>query len=680
MSQDHLHLDFETASECDLLKRGLDAYASDASTRALMLGWAINDEPARLWQPGERAPARLREALREPSVELIAHNAQFERIIFERVLRANIDPRRWRCTMVMAYYAGLPGSLGEIGQIIGLPAEQLKIADGKRLMRRFSQPQKITKNQPHRWRSRLTDPEDWERFCEYCRTDVESERAVYRKLARFLPPPFLWEEYQLDQKINDRGMPVDMQLVDNSISVYMRHKQAGVIELKELTGLDNPMSAPQALKWLKPLGYPFGDMRKNTVARAVLLVEEGRLEMSKDALRFLSYRAELNKASVKKFDAIKSRIGSGHRIRFNFQFLGAMRTGRWAGRAVQLQNLARPLKAHESILPDLVEAIRAGDIDEFRMLGGTNLMQSVSSVLRPAFRAADGKEFRVSDLSAIEDRVVAWVSGCETILQEHRAGLDPYKSFGKHLYKKSYDELTKAERNNAKPGRLGCCYRLSAGAERENGKGDLVRTGLWGYAESLGVALTQAECAAAVKTYREQYPEVVQAWYALENAAMESVLDRRPVRFRHVVFDVRGPYLRILLPSGRYLHYLRPRIEPRTFTDNNGKQYTKKNLSYEGVDSVTKQWCRIYTHGGKLIENITQAIARDILMHGLALADKEGFDIVGHVHDEIITEHRISDQVHTLDRLSELMAVAPPWCPDLPLAAAGYCNPFYKKD
>ncbi len=680
MSQDHLHLDFETASEVDLLKRGLDAYADDPSTRALMLGWAINDEEPKLWQPGERTPALLREALREPQVELVAHNAQFERIIFDRVLKARIDPSRWRCTMVMAYYAGLPGKLGEIGPVIGLPDEQLKISDGKRLMRRFSQPQKTTRNQPHRWRTKLTDPEDWERFCEYCRMDVESERAVYRKLARYLPPAFMWDEYMLDQKINDRGMPVDVKLVDNSVSVYMRHKAAGVLELKELTELDNPMSAPQALRWLKPKGYPFGDMRKNTVARAVLMVEQDQLDMPLEAVRFLSYRAELNKASVKKFDAIKSRIGSGHRIRFNFQFLGAMRTGRWAGRAVQLQNLARPLKAHEGILTDLVDAIRSGDIEEFRRLGGTNLMQSVSSVLRPAFRAIEGKEFRVSDLSAIEDRVVAWVSGCDTILQEHRAGLDPYKSFGKHLYKKSYDELSKAERNNAKPGRLGCCYRLSAGQEVENGKGDLIRTGLWGYAESLGVALTQAECAAAVKTYREQYPEVVQAWYALENAAMEAVLTRRPVRFRHVIFDVAGPYMRIFLPSGRHLHYLRPRIEPRDFKDSQGKTYTKKNLSYEGVDSVTKQWCRIYTHGGKLIENITQAIARDVLMHGLVLADRAGFDIVGHVHDEIITEHDVTDTVHTLEKLSELMSVSPAWCADLPLAAAGYCNPYYKKD
>lgn len=669
-----LHLDFETRSRVDLPSRGLDLYASDPSTRVLMLGWAVDDSTPAIWMPGQAVPSELKDALKDPAVLLWAHNAAFERAVFDRVLDVKLALRRWRCTMVMCYYAALPGKLAEAGAVVGLPEELLKNPDGRRLISRFCSPRRPTKNKPWEWCDESTDPEDWELFVEYCRRDVVAERALHARLRNHAPPPSVWDQYALDQIVNDAGMPVDLNMARRAVEAADRYKTAGVAALARRTGLLNPMSNKQALPWLRERGYPFGDLRKATVAKALLT--EG---MTPEAREVVEVRAELNAAAVTKFSALLERTGSAARLRGNFQFLGAARTGRWAGRAVQLQNLARPKKQHEKILAPLREALCGADWPELENLGGKNLLAVLTSLLRPVFATPDGFVLRVADLSSIEDRIGAWLAGCETILAEHRQGLDPYKAFGTKLYGVPYDQLTKEQRNNSKPGRLGAIYRLSGGELSQNKHGDEMKTGLWGYAESMGILLTREESHAAVQAYREAYPEVVRSWYALEDAAVNAVTRRATVVFKHVTFDVSGPFLRIQLPSGRHLHYLRPRVEEKTFEGRNGP-YKKPSLSYEGADPVTKQWGRLYTHGGKLLENITQAVARDVLVYGMGLAMKEGFEVVGHVHDELITVASTHDEVHTVARLEQLMSTPPPWCRDVPLGAAGYESTFYRKD
>lgn len=802
-----LHIDIESRSEIDLIARGLDNYSSHPTTRILMLAWAIDDMEPELWLPHTgKPPADLRDAMRDKSVLLCAHNAQFEHTMLTRVLGAKIDRRRWRDTMIMAHYCGMPGKLGDLCEIVGMTDENAKMKDGYRLIRKFCIPRKPTKNKPWLFNDWTTDPEEWELFCTYCRFDVKAERDLMAKLAPFDLPPEEWEAWHLDQEINERGMPVDRGFVENAIGMYQRAQKRGVRYLKHATGLANPMSTPQFLPWAKDRGYPFGDMRKNNVAR-VLLDEV----MTTEGHEALKLRAEINKASVKKFDSILSGVGDDDRLRFTFQFMGASRTGRWAGRRTQLQNLPRPAKAFEDNLEQITDLIRANDFDNLEFETG-DVMLALSSTVRSSFRTPDGHKLVVADLSAIEDRMVGWLARCETILREHREGLDPYESFGTHLYKKPYEEITKTERTNSKPGRLGCCYRLSAGELAKNKNGDIIKTGLWGYAESMGVKLTQQECAAAVTAYRSAYPEVVQFWYDLEQAAKDTLKTRRQQRVGHVTFDVKPPFLRARLPSGRYLHYLRPRLEVKEFVGkSDGRPYTKEVLSYEGVDQVTKKWGKIYTHGGKLClaegtlvltsagwapiesitpqdvvwdgqewvscdghvcngaarvinlngvlltpdhevltvggwraagdcdgsirwpspapdaawvryaaprlrvrehhryervydlvncgprnrfvvrddngepiivhncENLTQAAARDVLLTGLFNARAAGFEIVGHVHDEIITVVPDGSSL-THETLEACMARNPEWCKDLPLAAAGYTGIFYKKD
>ena len=673
-----LHIDIESKSRVDLIKCGLDRYSADPSTRVLMMGWAIDDEPPAMWFPGQPVPPKLKAAFLDKTVVLWAHNAQFERVMLQRVLGMKLAVSRWRCTQIMCYYAGLAGKLEDAGQIVGLGDDLAKLAtDGRRLIRKFCVPRTPTAAKPYEWHTEKTDPDDWQLFVDYCARDVVAERALANKLKKFAPPPFIWDEYVLDQKINDAGMPVDVQMAQEAVRAAFHFKRRGVRDLAKRTGLANPMSNTQALPWLQERGYPFSDLRKQTVAKAAALEPS---PMTPEAAEIVVARSELNKASVKKYDALLNRAGKGDRLRYNFQYLGAMRTGRFAGRAVQLQNLARPAKAHEDKLGDMREALREGDIEELLLIGGGNLLGSLSSLLRPVFAAPKGKILRVADLSSIEDRKVAWLAGCDTILREHREGLDPYKAFGVHLYNKPYADLTKAERNNSKPGRLGCCYRLSAGRQDVNKNGDEIKTGLWGYAESMGIALTQEECAAAVRAYRNAYPEIVQHWYDLEAAVQKTITTRKPVQVQKVVFDVVAPYLRCRLPSGRYLHYLRPKLEDKEFTAPDGSKYRKTAISYEGSDPVTKKWGTIYTHGGKLLENICQASARDVLVFQMGLVDADGFEIVGHVHDEIITLQDEDDDYHTVTRLEELMSVAPDWCLDLPLGAAGYESSFYRKD
>ncbi|QGF21034.1 DNA polymerase [Pectobacterium phage MA12] len=688
-----INLDYESKSPVDLKTKGIDRYSSHRDTEVMMASWSINDGTTQHWDYNNgRMPGELREALEDPDVEKWAFNAQFERLMTQRVLKIKTDYESWRCTMVLAYMQGFSGTLEQIGRNVGLSEDKQKMADGKKLIRLFCIPQKPTKNNPHIWRDALTDPDLWEIFCRYNIRDTDTEKAIKRRLIKYPVPMSEWALYALDQQINDRGVPIDMDFVQNAIWMAAHRKKELIAELKRITGLANPNSTPQLLPWLQARGYPFGDIQKDTVKKIVsiplgkLPVTEGArgndlgdayvpVSLQKEMNEALAVRKNASRISIKKYNAIEVARGEDNRFRFSLQMHGASRTGRWAGRRLQTQNLPRTPKFLEGDddLELSTELVRQGDYDMFSLYVGEP-MEALVGLVRSSIRAEEGKELRVCDLASIESVVIGWMCKCEWLMGVLARDHDIYQSFGVHLFDKPYERVTKTERNISKPPTLGCGYRLGGGEMRDGKK-----TGLWAYAENMGVNMSQDESAYAVKVFRELCPEIVQTWYDLERAVEKCVRTGATVQCGVIRFEMKKPYLCAVLPSGRRLYYFKPRIETKEFQGKTGP-YMKKTFSYEGQDQKTGQWVRIYSHGGKLVENFVQAIARDIIKAGLIRASRAGFDIVMHVHDEIVTEQPIDDKVHTVALLSHCMTDKISWAPGLPLKAAGWAGPFYKKD
>lgn len=668
-----LSIDLETRSRCDLLANGLHAYSRDPSSRVIIFGYALDDAPVQVWLPHEgKAPPDLREAIKDPAVEKWAWNAPFEENMISHTM--GLPVTNWRDTMVQALYASLPASLAYAGKALKLPEEMLKNPEGKRLIRLFSIPRKDGKFND--WKSH---PEDFALFVEYCRQDVEAERAIRDRLAQLPVPDFEWDLWRLDQEINQRGIPVDLEFVEKAIDMGRAEKTRLVNILMRETGLPNPMTQSAFLVWARERGYPYGDLRKATVEAAI---REGAV--SADLARILSLRSQAGKTSMSKFDTIKA-MTQGGRIYNSVQFYGASRTGRWAGRGVQIQNLPRPIREVEEQEERVTEMVRAGQYDEILMEFG-QAIPVVSSVIRSAFRARDGHIFYAADLNAIENRVIGWLADCAPILNVFRNNRDPYKDFGTRMFHKAYEDITKPERTLSKPAVLGCGYMLSGGEEEVNKNGDTIRTGLWGYAGSMGITMTRDQAHESVRVFREAYPEVVQLWYALKDAAFEAVSTNATVRVGPVVFNGSPGVMRVRLPNGRCLVYLRPKIEQmkrefvKLMPDGTKKKESRivDCLTYEGMNPFTKQWGRVTTHGGKLTENLVQAIARDILCAGLVEAKRRGFEIVMHVHDEIVAEVPLDSPLKPSD-LAAAMSVPMPWAPTLPLKAEAISTPIYKK-
>lgn len=691
---DSLDFDFESSSEKDLTKVGLDNYSAHPSTQILMCSYGFNGEPLRLWQREDgRFPNFLREAIADPHVRKNAFNAQFERVMSRRVLKIKTPYRNWRCTMALAYSVSFTGDLGEVGKQIGLPVEKQKIADGKRLIKKFSMPQKVTKNQPFRWRDELTDPADWDLFGTYCIGDTETERAVRRRLEKYPIDDFEWELYELDQRINDRGLPIDRLLCENAIIMADRRRIELTDMLRDITHLANPNSPAQLLDWLQERGYPFADLQKETVKKVLKGADDWEFNITSEAVKTLKLRQQVARTSVKKYNKFMDLMSPDDVIRFQYQFGGASRTKRWAGRGIQPHNLPRTPKAIEpeggdvSKLAITNQAIRDGDYELLGLIMAEP-MDALSGCVRSAITAPEGSELRVADLSSIETVVIGWLSGCERLLNVFRDGRDAYKDFATLLYKIVYEEVTKEQRTKCKPATLGCGFRLGGGKIDDKGK----RTGLWGYAEAMGVELTQEEAALAVKVFRESYREIVDLWYDLEDAVRECVQTGREQTVGPLTFNLLKPFMTVRLPSGRLMYYYKPRIEieqyPKTDKegnklydeDGNQKYYKKQVFTYEGREQGSHTWGRIKSHGGKLVENFVQAIARDILAIGMMRAHKAGFYLVGSVHDELKSLAAILNKVHTVERLIECMTEEIPWCADMPLKAAGWANRFYFKD
>lgn len=664
------HIDLETRSEIDIKTQGLSVYARDKSTEILFGAFAIGDAPPQTFTLP--IPEKLEVLLRNEAATKIAWESDFERLLLKYKAGIDIPPEQWRDPKVNARYASIVGSLESVGQILGLGDDEAKLAVGKKLIRMFSIPHKATKKTPGGFFTEETNPEEYEQYKEYNRRDVIAERAIDNKLINFFGLPNMERKGRwLDQKINDFGIPVDLHFVDTAITLVEEEKSRILKNLQELTGLDNPNSRNQMLEWVKTQGYCYNSMG----AKWVTLALESGSGMSEAGYNGLQLRQMLSKSSTAKLEALKNFTNSDGRLRHQYVFYGAARTGRWSGRSVQLQNLPRGNPEIVKHFDNAVSAIRSGDIAAVRQFG--NPLDVVSSCLRGALNAGAEDIFIVRDLSAIEYCVLAYVSCDPEMARIIREKLDPYISFGSRLYNKPYDQITKQERQIAKSATLGCGYQLSGGREEKNKDGDIIKTGLWGYAANMGIEMSKEQAHEAVAAYREVYKSVKICWDSYQNAAIKAIQTGERQETNKVVFGAIKPnkLLYITLPSGRRLHYIRPQLEEEKQWDGG----TRLKISHEGNIQNTKTWGRINTYGGKLTENIVQAIARDILLHGMLLADQAGVAICGHAHDEVIAIAEKQHAEKNAEILERCMTTCPPWARDLSLAADGYISQIYKK-
>lgn len=633
-----LHLDFETSSEVDLKNSGVYVYAADRTTKAVLLGWAIDDEFPRIWDiaAGEDMPNRLRMALADSMIH--AHNATFERLILRDVLKIDIPASRFRCTQVKAYSLGFSGSLNDICEQVGLSSR--KSADGGALIRRFS----IQRKPP--------EGDLWQRFKNYCLQDVIVERELGGYLAQYPDPTDIWENYAVDQSINDSGLQVDRRLVSQAIRCCEMLQKDLIREAKELTGLDNPNSRNQMLSWLETAGRTLPDLAKETVDESISRETDPKI------LRALRLRKSLAKTSVKKWKAFEKASGADSRVRGMFQYLGASRTGRWAGRLVQLQNMPRGGEQEENI--DFGAAVILEGYLVARMFYGDGVSGLLSDVLRGALVSSRGV-LNVSDLSSIESRVLGWVTGCRAINEIFANNLDTYKVFATKLYRVPYEKVTKAQRKFCKPPVLGGGFGLGG-------------PGLVAYAKGMGVDMSEPEAKEAIEILRREWWEVVEFWGWCKDAVFYTTRTGKPFQGRvpGLYTELMGDFLLMRLPSGRYIAYHKPAILPRRAPW--GEMID--SFTFMGMDRTTMKWFRVSASPGFLTENIVQALARDILMIWINRARDAWFNVIGHVHDEIICDEA-SDR---LEELNSLIRQPIRWAPGLLLDSAGYTAKRYRKE
>ena len=642
-----LGIDIETYSEVDLPKCGVYAYAEHPSFEILLFAYAFDDEETQVvdLKGGERLPPRVLDALTDPAITKTAFNAAFERTCIGRCLGKRLDAAQWQCTAVQSAMLALPLSLEDVGEVLGI--ERKKLKEGGDLVRYFSLPCKPTKANGQRTRNLPEHaPEKWQRFKEYCVRDVEAEREIRAKLQGYPIPAKEQELYRLDQEINDRGIMVDPVLVARAIECDGQYREKTTKRAYELTGLANPNSPAQLKEWLEGQGTEVDTLDKKAV-RALLPGAEG------DVLEVLKLRLLMAKTSVKKYEAIRRSVCADGRVHGLLQFYGANRTGRWAGRLVQIQNLPQNHIPDLALARDLVKAGRYADIEALY----ESTPNVLSELIRTAFVPRPGCRFIVADFSAIEARVIAWLAGEQWRLEVFRQGGDIYCASASKMFHVPVEKHGQNShlRQKGKIAELALGYGGAVGALTAMG--------------ALEMGLAEEELPLLVRQWREANPHIIRLWAQVENAAMTAVREKARVRLGRLTFHCRSGMLFITLPSGRKLCYVKPRIQTNRFGGD--------GLTYEGVGEG-KKWTRIETFGGKLTENIVQATARDLLAEAMLRLRDAGLEIVMHVHDEAVLEVPIGHS--GVDEVCALMAEAPAWADGLPLRADGYECRFYQKD
>lgn len=652
-----LHLDLETRSSVDIGKGGVYKYASSPDFEVLLFGYAADGGEVNVIDlaSGETVPEDILRALTDDSITKWAHNCAFERVALSFWLRRHypdlfagygidgdptqgfLDPAAWRCTMVLAAYNGLPLSLDKVGSVLGF--EEQKLKEGRDLIRFFCTP---SRTEGRNWNLPEHAPDRWTTFKAYNKRDVQVERQIHQRLMNYAVPESVWAEYRLDQEINDRGIMIDRRLVEQAIRIDELSKESLTEEMKRRTGLDNPNSVSQLKDYLTDSGLEVDTLGKKDVAAMMK-------DAPDDLAEVLSLRLQLAKSSVKKYTAMQNAACDDDRCHGMFQFYGANRTGRFAGRIVQLQNLP------QNHLPDLEQArelVRQGDYEMLSMLYDS-VPNVLSELIRTAFIPAPGFKFVVSDFSAIEARVLAYLAGEQWVLDVFHNGGDIYcetagRMFGCVVEKHGQNSEL---RQKGKQATLSCGYGGSVGALRAMG--------------ALEAGMKEEELQPLVESWRNANPHIVQYWWDVDAAVKKAIKNRTPTTVGCISYECRNGMLFAHLPSGRRLSYVKPQIGTNRFGG--------ESITYMGVDG-TKHWARIETFGGKLVENLVQSVSRDILCH--AIQTLSYCRIVGHVHDELIIE--VSKDA-SLDAICEQMSRTPPWLPGIELRADGYECGFYMK-
>ena len=652
-----LMIDLETKSNIDLAKAGVYRYADSPYFDILLFAYSVDDNPVQVVDlaSGEQLPEEILNALTDDRIQKHAFNASFERVCLSVWLRRNyperfvsygspedacgnyLSPNAWRCTMVAAAYLGLPLSLAGVGAVLQL--QQQKMSEGKALIRYFCVPYDHVNGIPQ-FHTPADAPEKWNVFRAYNQRDVETEQAIERRLSRFPVLEFVWQEYALDQTVNDRGIQVDLQLVQQAIRMDALTKDKLLQRMKALTHLENPNSVYQLLGWLETQGYSSDSLGKAQVQELIKTARE-------PVRSVLELRLQLSKASVKKYQAMQNAVCSDGRARGMFQFYGANRTGREAGRIIQLQNLP------QNHLPDLEaarELVKSGNLEAVELLY-EDVPDTLSQLIRTAFVPKPGYKFLVADFSAIEARVIAWLAGETWRMQAFAEGKDIYcasasKIFGVPVVKHGINGHL---RQKGKVAELACGYGGSVGAMKQMG----------------GAEMSDAELKQLVTDWRNASPHIVQLWWDVERAALTAVREQLPTETHGFRFSYESGILFIRLLSGRRLAYVKPRIEPNRFGGD--------SITYEGI-GTNRKWERLETYSGKLVENIVQATARDLLFY--AMKNLSRYFMVGHVHDEIILE---CPEDTKLEEICQEMARTPDWANGLLLRADGYACSFYRK-
>lgn len=657
-----LSCDIETYSDVDIKKGGVYKYAESDNFEILLFAVSINNESVAVYDLacGDTLPDEILDALVDDAVIKWAFNAVFERVCLSYWLKKHypdrfksygaagdtvsnyLNPESWRCTMIWSAYMGLPLSLEGVGAVLGLKDQKMK--EGKDLIRYFCVPCKPTKTNGGRTRNLPHHaPDKWATFKAYNKRDVEVEMGIKEKLHKFPVPDFVWDEYHLDQSINDRGILVDMQLVKNAIAFDERSKADIASQMKDMTDLENPNSVAQMKAWLSDQGLETDTLGKKAVAELIKDAPE-------DLAQVLALRQQLAKSSVKKYQAMENAACKDTRARGMFQFYGANRTGRWAGRIIQLQNLPQN---HMNDLAEARELVRIGDYDSLELLYD-DIPDTLSQLIRTAFIARPGYKFYVADFSAIEARVIAHLAGESWRAEVFKNGGDIYCASASQMFHVPVEKhgINSHLRQKGKIAELALGYGGSVGALKAMG--------------ALEMGLTEDELQPLVDAWRESNPNIVSLWWDFDNAVKSAIKMHTSTSSHGIKFTWRSGMLFITLPSGRKLTYIKPHIGENKFGG--------ESVTYEGIGS-TKKWERLESYGPKFVENVVQAVSRDLLMN--AMKNLPGFFICGHVHDELIIECK---ETISLDEVCKAMAHNPSWMPDILLRADGYTTEFYKKD